>query len=84
MNGFYFTFRGVTAAQRAQMTLTNAGVPSALQRAPGALALHGCGYCLRVTPRWALTAAQLLKNHGMQRCYRRLDGRYEEVPCDLL
>ena len=84
MNGYYFTFRSVTAAQRGQMMLSSAGVPSAIQRTPGSLSVHGCGYCLRVSSRWAAQAAKLLRNSGLQRCYERTEAGFEEAQCDLL
>lgn len=84
MNGFYFTFRSVTAAQRGQRILTTAGVPSALSRTPTALAVNGCGYCLRVAPHWVNSAARLLRGNGLQRCHRRTELGFEEVDCDLL
>ncbi len=84
MNGFYFTFRSVTGAQRGQRLLSEAGVPSTLRRTPSGLSVHGCGYCLRVAPQWAAQAARRLKGAGVQRCYSRTGEEYEEAQCDLL
>ena len=84
MNGYYFTFRSVTAAQRGQERLRTAGIPSQLSRTPASLAVNGCGYCLRLTARWAGQAARLLGGSGLQRCFLRLGEHYEEAECDLL
>ena len=84
MNGFYFTFRSVTAAQRGQMMLSSAGIPASIQRTPGSLSVHGCGYCLRVSSRWAAQAAQVLHGSALQRCYERTQDGFEEAQCDLL
>ena len=84
MNGYYFTFRSVTRAQQAQTLLNRKGISSVLQRTPGFLAVQGCGYCLRVGEASASAAARLLGNSGMERCYLRTPGGFEEVDCDLL
>lgn len=84
MNGFYFTFRSVTAAQRGQLALSSAGIPSTIQRTPATLSVHGCGYCLRVSSRWAAQAAKMLHGGGVQRCYVRNGDRFEEAQGDLL
>lgn len=84
MNGFYFTFRSVTAAQRGQRLLSSAGISAAIQRTPATLSVHGCGYCLRVSSRWVEQAAKTLRGSGVQRCYVRNGERFEEAQCDLL
>lgn len=84
MNGFYFTFRSVTSAQRGHRMLSLSGIPSTLQRTPGLLSVHGCGYCLRVAPRWAAQAARVLRDSALQRCYERTGDGFEEAQCDLL
>lgn len=84
MNGYYFTFRSVTAAQRGQRMLSSAGIPSTMQRTPATLSVHGCGHCLRVSPRWAAQAAKVLQGSGVQRCYARTGDGFEEAQCDLL
>ena len=84
MNGFYFTFRSVTAAQRAQQLLQSAGISAGLLRTPAQLAVNGCGYCLRVGTRRAGAAMGLLQGSGLRRCYLRGDGGFTEVDCDLL
>lgn len=83
MNGYYFTFRSVTAAQRGQRMLSSAGVPSAMQRTPATLSVHGCGHCLRVSAQWAPLAARVLQGSGVQRCYIRTQNGFEEAQCDL-
>lgn len=84
MNGFYFTFRSVTAAQSGQRLLSSAGIPSTMQRTPATLSVHGCGHCLRVSSRWAPQAANVLQGSGVQRCYTRTQNGFEEARCDLL
>ena len=84
MNAYYFTFRSVTAAQRARRALTEAGVPAELRRTPGPLAKNGCGYCLRVAPRWIAAAANALRDHGAQGLWLRQGEDYAEVHRDLL
>jgi len=84
MNGYYFTFRSVTAAQRGQRLLSSAGIPSTMQRTPATLSVHGCGYCLRVASQWAEASAKVLRGGGVQRCYMRTQGGFEEAQCDLL
>ena len=83
MNAYYFTFRSVTAAQRARRALTEAGVPAELRRTPGPLAKNGCGYCLRVAHRWLAAAEAALRDRGVQGLWLRRDGGYEEVRRDL-
>lgn len=84
MKGFYFTFRSVTAAQRAQQLLNAAGIAAGLARTPAQLAVNGCGYCLRVGMRRGAEAMELLRGSGLRRCYLRGDGGFTEVDCDLL
>lgn len=84
MSGLYFTFRGVTAAQRGQKILSSAGIPATLSRTPTAIAVNGCGYCLRLSSQWAGEAAGLLRGSGLQRCYLRSGIGFSEVDCDLL
>jgi len=84
MNGFYFTFRSVTAAQKGHRALSLAGVPSTMLRTPATLSVHGCGHCLRVSSRWAAQAAKVLQGSGVQRCYVRSGDRFEEAQGDLL
>lgn len=48
MFDYYFTFRSITAAQRAQIALEKDGLYSLLLRAPRAMSSRGCGYALKV------------------------------------
>ena len=84
MNDYYFTFRSVTRAQRALRALTDARIPAELRRTPGPLAKNGCGYCLRVSPRWIAQAAEALRESGAQGLWLRLGDGYEEASYDLL
>ncbi len=84
MKGYYFSFRSVTAAQKALRTLTDAGIPASMGRTPGALAKNGCGYCLRVAERWGPGAARALRDSDVGRCWLRTGSGFEEVSCDLL
>ena len=84
MNDYYFTYRSVTQAQRALRALTDAGIPAQLRRTPGSLAKNGCGYCLRVTPRRIVQAADALRGTGAQGLWLRRGDRYEEAADDLL
>ena len=84
MNAYYFTYRSVTAAQRALGALTDAGIPAQLTRTPGPLAKNGCGYCLRLSPRWLSAAAEALRGSGAQGLWLRSGDGYEEVRRDLL
>ena len=45
---YYFTFRSITGAQRAENVLRQEGIPGRLLRAPKFLNLNGCGYAIRV------------------------------------
>lgn len=84
MNAYYFTFRSVTPAQRAQRDLEQAGIPAQLTRTPGPLAENGCGYALRVPVSRGAEAARALRGAGVQRLWLRRGGSYEEADRDLL
>ena len=58
------TFRSVTFAQKGERLLKKAGIDCAMQRTPKVLSQRGCGYCLRVHARDAMTAAELLRSNG--------------------
>lgn len=83
MNGFYFTFRSVTAAQKGQRMLSAVGIPSTMLRTPSTLSVYGCGHCLRVSSRWAGQAAKALQGSGVRRCYVRNGDLFEEAQGDL-
>lgn len=82
MFDYYFTFRSVTYAQRAQQLLTGAHISSAMMRAPKAMSSKGCGYALRIRASAAAHAADVLQNGGVpySAVYRmRPDGTAETV-----
>ena len=79
----YFTFRSITAAQRAERILLERGIRSKLLRSPKFLSIKGCGYALRIQNRDAITAATLLAaaQVNYSAVYRiGPDGRGEELP----
>ena len=73
MEVFFFTFRSVTSAMRAQQLLSEASIGSGVVRTPGPLRKQGCGYSLRVTAAQAALAAQCLRQAGAsyQRIYQQ-------------
>ena len=78
---YYITFRSVTFAQRGERMLRQSGVGCSLQRTPKWMEERGCGYCLRVRPADAMTAAQHLREAGLHysRAYAvREDGSIED------
>ena len=71
MSEYYFTFRSVTSATRAQRAMQELGVRTTLTRTPLPLRKQGCGYSLRLQEQ-AFEAARLhMKGH--QKIYRK-DG----------
>lgn len=48
MNVSFITFRSVTFAQRGEVVLRAAGIPSSLRRTPKWMEERGCGYCLKI------------------------------------
>ena len=79
----YFTFRSITAAQRAERVLLAKGIGAKLLRSPKFLSIKGCGYALRIRSRDAVSAAAVLT--GAQVNYGAVyrigpDGRGEELP----
>ena len=82
MLDYYFTFRSVTFAQRAQRVLASADIASELRRAPKNMSVKGCGYALRIRAANAGRAAEVLKSGGVSysAVYRmRPDGTAEAV-----
>ena len=82
MYEFYFTFRSVTQAQAALVTLTQAGLRSTLVRIPKKLTQIGCGYALKLSENNAYAAAAALRGEGLnfKRCFKAgPDGQMEEV-----
>ena len=82
MREYCFSFRSVTAAQRGLHALAGAGIPASMTRTPAQLAKNGCGYCLRLSGRYAASAAALLQ--GGQGIWRCTESGYEEAGRDLL
>ena len=82
MREYCFSFRSVTAAQRGLHALAGAGIPASMTRTPVQLAKNGCGYCLRLSGRYAASAAALLQ--GVQGIWRYTESGYEEAGRDLL
>ena len=79
----YITFRSITYAQRGERLLEGTGIPHQLLRTPGALAVQGCGYALRIRRESLQAAAAVLRSAGIvfQRAYCMLgSGQYQEVP----
>lgn len=82
MRSYYITFRSVTLAQRGERALHAGGVDCVLQRTPRWMEERGCGYCLRLRPREAGRAVELLRQGGVTygRVYaRKEDGGVEEL-----
>lgn len=79
MNGYYFTFRSITSAQKGQRALEQAGIHSTLSRTPAKLSRQGCGYGLRTAAGSLSAAVPLLRPMGLQKCYLR--DTLEEVDC---
>lgn len=59
------TFRSVTFAQKGERLLKKTGIECTLQRTPRELSERGCGYCLRIRARDAMTAVELLRENGV-------------------
>ncbi len=59
------TFRSVTFAQKGERLLKNKGIDCAMQRTPKELSKRGCGYCLRIQAKDAMTAVELLQDNAI-------------------
>ena len=70
MKGYCITFRSITYAQNGQRVLQRAGIPSQLSRTPRWMEERGCGYCLRVSEKQGMAAAEALRSGGAQ--FRRV------------
>lgn len=77
MSEYYFTFRSVTSAMRAQRQMQELGVRATLTRTPLPLRKQGCGYSLRLQGQ-AFETARLHMN-GHQRIYRKDGEVWTEV-----
>ncbi len=77
----WITFRSLTYAQRAAVTLERKGITATIKRAPHELTQKGCAYAVivRRSPRDAL---RILDENRIpfERCYDRLEnGEFREV-----
>ena len=81
MTDYYFTFRSITTAQRAQRVCNEAGIGSYLMRTPKQLAKQGCGYSLKIPADRAGSAAELLRQADVpfQRIYQNMPSSPTEV-----
>jgi len=66
MFDFYFTFRTITAAQRAAYALMQYGLDAEFVRTPKALSSLGCGYAVRVNRSDATLAGMLFRRDGIR------------------
>lgn len=83
MYDYYFTFRSITGAQRAEKVLYGSGIRVKLLRSPKFLSIKGCGYALKVRGGEFVTVANLLHRAGVP--YGSLyrvgpEGTGEELP----
>ena len=77
MSEYYFTFRSVTSATRAQRAMQELGVRTTLVRTPLPLRKQGCGYSLRLQEQ-AFDAARFHMS-GHQRIFRKDGEQWSEV-----
>lgn len=64
MDAYFITFRSITAAQRGERILNEAGISAALQRTPRWMQEQGCGYSLRLGGARAAQAVGALRQRG--------------------
>ena len=82
MFDYYFTFRSVTPAQRAQRVLQKTNIPAQLRRLPKFLSSRGCGYAVVADAAHGVAAARTLHAAGISysAVYKvSFDGSYEET-----
>lgn len=82
MYEYYFTFRSVTSAQNAMMTLAEKGIPADFLRTPRFLSRVGCGYAVKLSYSDGYAAAAVLRQQQIkfERFVRLFpDGIIEEV-----
>ena len=82
MKFYYFTFRSITYAQKAEHILQHNGIRCALLRTPRWMEEKGCGYCLRLWTADAMRGLRLLGQAQLmpRRVYvQRHDGTLEET-----
>lgn len=65
MYDFYFTFRSMTAAQQAALTLLQFSVDAEFVRAPRQFSQMGCGYAVRTRHEDAYRAGMILRQQGI-------------------
>ena len=82
MFDYYFTFRSVTPAQRAQALLRELHIPSEVRRLPKFLSGRGCGYAVVVDTARGIPTARALQSAGVSygTVYKiSFDGSVEET-----
>ncbi len=82
MFDYLFTFRSLTAAQRARSVLSEGGIRAPIVRTAKRMSTNGCGYGIRVGPRDGIRALHLLRAGAAQyaHLYRVFqNGSMEEV-----
>lgn len=82
MKSYFVTFRSVTYAQRGERLLRDAGIHTALRRAPRYMEERGCGYSLSLRQADVVTALKLMRQAQLpfRKVYlKESDGNMEEV-----
>ncbi len=65
MQAYFITFRSITAAQRGERALKEAGLSPSLQRTPRWMQERGCGYSLRIKADAGERAVAALNQRGI-------------------
>ena len=65
MLNYLLICRSITYAQRTARVLESAGINASVVRLPKAVAIDGCGYCVRVAGRGIAAALTAVKNAGL-------------------
>ncbi len=65
MEAIWITFRSVTAAQRGERVLKEAGIAAGLMRTPRWMQDRGCGYSLRLRAAYGSQAVAALGRQGV-------------------
>lgn len=82
MVSYLILCRSLTYAQRTARILEREGVRGSVMRLPRAISTEGCGYCVKISEHWLVTALTALKREGMgpkQVYMEREDHTYSEV-----
>lgn len=82
MFDYLFTFRSLTAAQRARSVLAEGGIRAPVVRTARKMSANGCGYGIRIGSRDGIRALHLLRagEIGYAHLYRVFqNGSMEEV-----